>query len=149
MKKNNNLTKKTEKIIGKKNTETIKKLILFGLGGILILTTKLILTYTLTDILGINIIISYLVTIIIATIIGFLYSYHITFKNKTEPLKKFTKYTASIGMFYAADYAIVLTLTKTLGIYHLISIIITTIIIFFLKFIIYDKLIFKEKNYNS
>ena len=148
MKKNNNLTKKTEKIIGKKNTETIKKLILFGLGGILLLTTKLILTYALTDILRINITISYLITIIIATIIGFLYSYYVTFKNKTEPLKKFTKYTASIGIFYAADYVAVLILTKTLGIYHLVSIIIVTTIIFFLKFIVYDKLIFKEKNQN-
>ena len=138
--------KRLKQKLGPKKFEVLKKISLFILGGILLLTTKIILTYTLVDILRINLKISYLITIITAMIIGFLYSYYVTFKNKTEPLKKLAKYIISIGIFYLADYTIVISLTNLAGIYHITAIILTTMTIFLLKYITYDKLIFKEKS---
>ena len=139
------LKQKTKKTIGTKNFETLEKIILFGLGGVILLATKLALTYLLVDKIKINLTISYIITLIIAIIIGYLYSFYITFKNKTQFYKKLLKYTASIGLFYVADYALVILTTNILKIHYTIAIIISTAIIFFLKFATYNKIIFKEK----
>lgn len=138
--------KKIKKRIGTKNFNTLKKIILFGLGGVLLLSIKILLTYLLVDQLKININIAYLITIIIAIIIGFLYSYYVTFKNKTQIYKKLIKYVLSVGIFYAADYFLVILATNIIGLYHLLSIVLVTAIIFLLKFITYDNIIFKEKS---
>ena len=138
----NELKQKTAEI---KYFETFEKIILFGLGGIILLATKLALTYLLVDELKINITIAYIITLIIAIIIGYLYSFYITFKNKTQFYKKLLKYIASIGLFYIADYALVILTTNILNIHYTIAIIISTATIFFLKFATYNKIIFKEK----
>lgn len=149
MKKTKNETietlKRKTKTTGTKYLETFEKLLLFGLGGIILLTTKLILTYALVEQLKLNINISYLITIIIAIIIGYFYSFYVTFKNKTQLYKKFIKYILSIGIFYAADYALVLLATNIINVHYTIAIIIVTAIIFFIKFATYNNIIFKEK----
>ena len=115
------------------------------MGGLIILLTKLILSYVLVDEMKIDISIAYLMTLAIAIIIGYFFSYYVTFHNTTQFYKKMIKYLISVGIFYAADYFLVILAVNVLNIYHAIAIIIVSALIFFLKFIAYNNIIFKEK----
>ena len=145
MKKTNKTLEHIKKRLGPKKYELLKKITLFAMGGLIILLTKLILSYFLVDEMNIELELAYLIILAISVIIGYFFSYYVTFHNTTYFYRKMIKYLISVGIFYAADYFLVIILANLLNLYHAIAIIIVSALIFTLKFIAYNNIIFKEK----
>jgi putative flippase GtrA len=123
----------------------MKKLIFFGIGGVLTLSLKLISSFFLTEIILFPFYLSYLLTLLIIIFFSFLYNYYITFNNKTKMYLKLLKYLFAIGIFYLLDYILTILMVNIYQFFYLISILIITILIFILKFITFNFFIFKEE----
>jgi ubiquinone/menaquinone biosynthesis C-methylase UbiE len=88
---------------------------------------------------------------IVIVLFGFFYNFHFTFKNVKDKGNKFIIYTISLILFTVVDILFVKILTDDLRIYYLLSIIISTTILFALKFLFYRRFVFidyKEKGGN-
>ena len=113
----------------------------YMLSGILTFTLKYLINYLL--VLTTNkILLSYYLAILFMTIITYFISSWFIF-NKDIHVKTFISYIISNIFFYILDVGLYSTLIKINIIYHF-AIIISTIIIFIIKFLIYNKIIFKK-----
>lgn len=127
----------------------MRKLILFGLGGIITLSLKSLFSFLFFDFFKLSLSISYSFTLLLIIFFSFFYNYYITFKNKSKFYVKLTKYLVSVGFFYLFDYLLVLFLFDLLSIHYIFVIILVTFFIFTLKYLLFNLFIFKEENINN
>jgi putative flippase GtrA len=117
----------------------VKSIVRFGFGGIFGYFLRIFLTFTLTDLIQVfNYFYSYLVTLILLSLYTFFYNTFMTFRMKKIPKKKrFFLYELSFFGFIMLDLLSVKLITELVGLHYLLSISITTIILFFAKYFVY------------
>lgn len=101
------------------------------------------LTYILISFFLLSKDISYFISILIITIINFIISLKFTFK-KWYSHTVFVKYVVILLLFSALNYILVVMIKNYLRTNFYLLIFIVTTMIFFLKFIVYDRYVFKK-----
>ncbi len=127
----------------------IQQILAFASGGALIFFLKIILTAFLTEYISIPYIVSYSITLIISILFSFFYHIYVTFKINKPSLSYFLRFIIALLFFYLVDALLVWNITEFLKIHYTLSITITTIILFFIKFIVFDKLVFYKSKMNE
>lgn len=127
--------------------ETLYKLIKFGLagGGVLLLTLGL--TYLLTEVLHLYYLISYIIVLACTAVIHFILATTFIFKTKKQHGRRFVLYTIGYLIFYLSDVLLTRLITEVVGFHYLGSIFIARITIFASKFILYDRLLFRDTSF--
>ena len=121
----------------------------FLLGGSLTFFTTIILTYVLTDVFNFYYLHSYVFSFGIIFFLGFLLNKYYVFNTHEKTISTIPKYLITVLFFLILNPNIVYVLTTIFGIYYIFSVIITTIFSFILKFLIYDRFIFKNTDIQS
>lgn len=115
------------------------KFLKYTLGGAIAYLLRIGVTSFFTEILNFYYFHSYLIALACVLIFGFYYSKYITFKARG----KAWTYLCFWFAFYILDASLVKFATEILSWHYLVSISIIALIIFFAKYFIWDKLIFK------
>ena len=118
-----------------------KQFILFlTVGGVTFLS-KILWTSVLIRFFPLKI--TYIISLTISMIVGYIMSYYFIFPNKDKTHKNtLYKYILIFYIFSTIDYLIVIGLNLTLGKHYLIGITISTIIVSIIKFFVYKKGVF-------
>jgi putative flippase GtrA len=119
------------------------KFLKYGVGGGLAFITTLSLTYLLTEKIKIYYLISAVLGYLSGFFINFTFQAFITFKTKTELyFRRFLKFCffQIIGLIF---YSILIVFfTEILDIYYLVSLILSSALIYFLSFYLAKKFVF-------
>jgi len=129
--------------------QMIKEIILYGVGGGIALSLNVFLTYILTEKIKIFYLFSAILGYSLSLIFNFVFQSFITFKSDTNfILKKFTKFIV-IQLSGLAFYSfLVFSFTHFLEFHYLISVIISSAIVFLYNFIFSKFFVFKiNKNF--
>lgn len=105
-------------------------------------------TYVLINYCFLSKDVSYLIAILIVTIVNFMISLTFTFKN-TYSHKLFFKYITILILFSFLNYILVYYIKSVFPLNYYILIFIITTLIFFFKFITYDKYVFWKWKINN
>jgi len=119
-----------------------KQFAIFTLGGGVNFILNTAVTYFLTDVLGLYYLYSYIIVQIIIITYGYLYNSLITFKQKKPTRKSLIKFLVCLPIFAFLNVILVKILTDWLGIYYLISIVVTIFLTIAGRFYIYKKWVF-------
>jgi putative flippase GtrA len=120
----------------------LKKLIKFTFGGILTFSIKVTLTVALTEFVGLWYLWSYLITLVTIVVFSFFYNAFVTFLVTSNKFGNFLKYSLALLTFMIIDATTVGVLTEFIKLPYLISIIVVTFILFMLKYVVYDRVVF-------
>ena len=120
----------------------IKKLSFFLAGGVLNFLLKLILTVLLTEYLKLEYYLSYVITLSIIILYSFFYNAYLTFRVNENVKSNFIKYALVLLTFNFLDAGLVGYITESLGVYYIISIVITTFCLLIVKYIVYNSIVF-------
>lgn len=108
-------------------------------GGSMFFT--LAVTYALTEYQGWNYLIPYTISLALVTISNFLLAMKFIFKVKTNYWSRFSRYI----VVYVINVALVKTIESYLKIHYTLAIIGVTVLLFLLKFLIYDHFVFHRE----
>ena len=104
------------------------------------------LTATFHELLGLPEEISYAFTIMILLIINFFTIRNYVFESlKENPKTQAVRFVFAVFAFRVVEYLTFLFLLRALGIYYLVSITITLIFFFILKYFFFKKIVFPSK----
>ncbi|MDD4151643.1 MAG: GtrA family protein [Candidatus Gracilibacteria bacterium] len=120
-----------------------KKFLKFFTFGLLTYLINMGLTYLLKEKFGLNLYISYFISLFLVTIINFLSSLKLIFKQKYSHFV-LIKYLAVLGFTTFLNYLVVNILNIYFGKTYLLIFVVTTFF-FFLKFFVYDRFVFEKK----
>jgi putative flippase GtrA len=136
-----NLKKLFESGYGKfiKNNSFIK----YALAGPLVFLIKFGLTVLFTDVFKWYYLVSYSLTLGIIIVFTFIYNLKFAFKAK-KTKNSFLVYVLVYLMFLAFDFGLVTAFTELIKFDYRISIICSTFVIFFTKYLAYKHLVFKR-----
>jgi|GEM_PF-4805796 len=115
----------------------------FIMGGGVNFVLNTVLTYILTEFLGIYYLVSFMIVQTILVVYGYFYNLLFTFKIKTKSKKRFMKFLLFLVIFYAVNIGLVKIFTDTIKIPYIISIVITIFATTALRFFTYKKFVFK------
>ena len=124
--------------------KNIQKIVKFSLGGFINYFLKLGLTIILIEKLKLYYLYSYIISLLIIVLFTFFYNSFITFSRKKNKRRNFVFYSIFYFLFMFFDFFLVKTLTDFLGFNYKLSITFSTFIIFCLKFLVYDFIIFRK-----
>jgi putative flippase GtrA len=124
----------------------IIKLFHFSWAGVILFFLNLFLTWSLTEIVGLNYMVSYSITLTIVIMSSFYLSLKVVFKVKTRYRIRFMKYTITYFLFLGANILSVRLLTEVIRLHYLFSIVLVTGGLFLTKFFTYNRYVFLEKN---
>jgi len=117
------------------------KFIRYALVGGLSTLFTLGATYVFAEYQGWNYIIPYMISLALATILNFSLAMHFIFKVQSNYASRFARYL----IVYVINVVLVTIIEKYLQIHYTLAIISVTIILFLLKFLIYDHFVFHKK----
>lgn len=117
----------------------------FSGGAVLLLT--LIFTFILTEVIHLHYMISYLIVLMMVTIINYFLATKYIFLTKEKHPKRFFYYIFGLILFYLGDILFTRFLTEILVIYYLISIFISRTFFFLTKFFYYKKVLFNDSSF--
>ena len=120
---------------------TLTKLTKLGTLGIITFFLTLGITAFLKEVVGMYYLYSYIVALIITTIINFVLNVKAVFYVKPNNAR-IIKYLATLATFFIINPLILGVLTDALHLHYLISTMLVTIGSFLLKFFIYDRWVF-------
>lgn len=123
-----------------------RKASLYVIGGGLSFSLKIVLTMLLTEYIRIPYFSSYLITLSTIVVFSFFYNAYLTFKVEKNKLINFIMYVIVLLTFNFIDAALVRMLTEFFGIYYVFSITSVAIIMFIIKYIIYDRIVFVRRH---
>lgn len=131
------------------NLSKVKKLLSYPLSklgylGILTYLNKILLTVIFTELLNIDYKISYAIVLVILVLVNYIILIKLVF-NKDFKREYFYRYVIVIFSINLIDYTLLYSVTVIFMLNYIISIIILTILMFFLKFISFKVFVFKEK----
>jgi 2-polyprenyl-3-methyl-5-hydroxy-6-metoxy-1,4-benzoquinol methylase/putative flippase GtrA len=121
-----------------------KKLMRYSLGGIINYPLKIGLTFLLTEIFHMWYFYAYSITLIAIIIFSFFYNMFITYKVYTQKKLRLIVYSIILIIFTIIDAIAVKILTEGIHIHYLISITTITATLFFVKYFVYDKMVFMK-----
>jgi dolichol-phosphate mannosyltransferase len=128
----------------KKYKENIKQFLIFALGGGVNFVLNTVVTYLLTDVLGIYYLYSYIIVQIIIIVYGYLYNSYVTFRQVKPSKLALAKFIFLLPVFAVINVMLVKILTDWLGIYYVASIILAIFITIVGRFYIYKKWVFRN-----
>ncbi len=108
-------------------------------GGSMLFTLGV--TYALTETQGWNYLIPYMFSLALVTISNFLLAMKFIFKVQTNYLSRFSRYI----IVYILNVILVQIIESQLKVHYTIAIIGVTVLLFLLKFLIYDHFVFHNK----
>ena len=115
-------------------------ILFFVVGGVTFIS-KILWTSVLIRFLPLKI--TYIISLTLTMIIGYLISYYFIFHNKNQTHKNtLYKYVLVFYVFSTIDYLIVIGLNSISGKHYLIGITISTIVVSIIKFFVYKKGVF-------
>ncbi len=114
----------------------------FVVGGLMGFVFTFIVTAVLTELYNVNYLISFIIPFTLATLFNFIVAVKYIFKVDDNYHTRFIKYAVSVVIFYFGNLAGLKLLVDTFYIHYLVSIVLVTGIIFLIKFLIYDRLVF-------
>ena len=87
--------------------------------------------------------VSYVITLSIVVVFSFLYNAYLTFHVLERKKRNFVIYCFVLFVFNLADASLVRLSTEILGFHYIISIVTVTTFLSFLKYLVYDKIVFQ------
>lgn len=114
----------------------------YTLGGALSYLLRIGITALLTESIGVYYLHSYIITLIIVSIVGFYYSAYITFEKTNRQIWRGAKFIITTLLFYLFDAFFVWMLTSIFEIHYALSITAVAFLLFILKFFWFKKLVF-------
>jgi len=123
------------------------KLRRFILSGVGVLALSLVFTYLLTEKVGLYYLTSYIIVLTVSTLVNFILGSRFVFKTQEKHLPRFIYYLLALGLFYLADIGSTRALTDIIGLHYSISITLSKMILFFVKFILYDRVLFTDTSF--
>jgi len=127
--------------------ETLHKLLKFLLAGGSVLLLTLALTYILTEIFNLYYLVSYIIVLACTAIIHFILATTFIFKTRKKHGKRFVFYLIGYLVFYISDVLITRLFTEIVGFHYMGSILFAKGIIFLCKFILYDRILFRDSSF--
>ena len=124
----------------------IIRLFHFTWSGIILFLLNLFLTWSLTEIGGLNYMLSYSIALSIVILTSFFVSLRMIFRVKNRYKMRFIKYTIAYFVFLGANILLVKLLTEVVHLHYLFSIIQVTGALFLIKFLTYNEYIFFDKD---
>ncbi|MCH7755802.1 GtrA family protein, partial [candidate division KSB1 bacterium] len=121
----------------------------FALGGVINFLIKISVTFFLTEVIAIWYFGSYVISLFILIIFSFFYNAYITFNVRDNKRKNIIKYSIALIVLSFIDAFSVKLITEEIGVFYLASIVVVTGALFFVKFFVYKKIVFKKKRNNS
>ena len=122
------------------------KFIKFIAGGAVAYVINLSITILLTEVFHFYYLLSFILALITVLFFNFFFAMKVIFKVNEKPMLRFLYYIIAYGIFMLMNIALVKVTTEILRIYYIVSIITVTGVLFIIKFIVYDLLIFNQKN---
>ena len=123
------------------------KLVRYIIFGAVILSLTLSLTYLLTEVVHIYYLYSYIIVLTIITVTNFILNSKIVFKTKKQHGARLIYYILSITVFYCIDIILIKVFTDFIGIHYSFSITTSKVILFFTKFLVYNKFLFSDTSF--
>lgn len=114
----------------------------FVAGGLMGFAFTLVVTAILTELFNVNYLVSFIIPFTLATLFNFVVAVKYIFKVDDNYHTRFIKYAVSVIFFYFGNLAGLYLLVDYLHLHYLLGIILVTGIIFLIKFLIYDRLVF-------
>ena len=124
----------------------VKKISLFLAGGAINFLIKIVSTVLLTEYLKLPYYISYITTLSVIILYSFFYNAYLTFKVHINLKSNFIKYVVALLGFNILDAGLVSLITESLGVYYLISIVVTTVCMLIFKYIVYNSIVFSKQS---
>ncbi|PID86336.1 hypothetical protein CSB08_01070 [Candidatus Gracilibacteria bacterium] len=121
----------------------MKKFVKFFLLGGFTYSVNIGITYLLINNFGLSAHFSYFVSLGLITIVNFIMSLKVIFKNYFSIIL-LIKYSISLLSFSLINYLLVYILSYYFPSYYFFIIFLVTSFVFLLKFFVYDKLVFKN-----
>jgi putative flippase GtrA len=119
------------------------KLVFFGLA---VTVLNILLTSFLTEIIKLYYLHSYIIALTLTTAVNFVINTKLIFKTQQKHFKRFIFYVIGLAVFYVSDIILTRTFTDLVGFHYAISILFSKTILFFVKFAVYDKLLFRDSS---
>lgn len=113
-------------------------------GGVMNYAMKVGLTYLLVTLLQMWYVLAYTLTVAVLITTNFFYNFYITFRATGNKGKKFLAYAVFILATMIIDVLAVKGLTDVAGIHYILSIIIVTTVLVFVKFYMFERVIFRS-----
>lgn len=135
---------KDGRIVSKFSRSGFLRFIVSG-AGVLIFT--LILTYILTEVFHFYYLYSYIMVLLTATILNYILATKIIFRTKEKYKRRFLYYILSLTVFYFADIFLTKFLTESLMIWYMVSIFLSRVVFFLLKYIYYKRILFNDRSF--
>jgi putative flippase GtrA len=129
------------------NIVTRYKLGRYILFGAVVLLLTLFLTYLLTEIARLYYLYSYIIVLTVITITNFILNSKFVFKTRKKHGVRLFYYILSIALFYSIDIFLTKVLTDFIGMHYSFSISIAKLILFFTKFLVYNKFLFSDTSF--
>lgn len=120
------------------------KLVFYGISVALF---NILLTSFLTELINFYYLFSYVISLTITTVIHFIINTKLIFKTKKEHSRRFLFYLVGLVIFYMCDIILTRTFTDLVALHYNLSILASKTILFFVKFVVYDKLLFKDTSF--
>lgn len=124
----------------------IKKISLFLAGGAFNFLIKIALTVLLTEYIKLPYYFSYIATLSIIILYSFFYNAYLTFKVHINLKSNFLKYIVALLTFNILDAGLVRLLTESLGVYYILSIVVTTVCLLVFKYVVYNSIVFTKQS---
>lgn len=121
----------------------------FIAGGVLTIIIKIGLVLILTDLLNVWYFFSYLITLAVLISFAFFYNAYITFRVSKIKKQQLILFCIVLLFFYALDAVTVKLFTERLHLHYTMSIMAITAVIFVLKYMAYDNVVFAERKHRA
>ena len=115
----------------------------FAILGFVSYSLTVLLTWFLSSIISIKYYLSYPSVLVFITILNYFANKKIVFRVKTQDWARFIKYIMVVIFFIFINTTFVSIMTELVGYYYLHSVIFVSAFASLLKFILYDRLIFR------
>jgi len=120
------------------------KFSIFVLSGTMSYGLKLGITAFLTEILGWWYFRSYVISLTLVILLNFFLNMYVVFDSRDRKFKKLGKYIPTVTFFFFVDALLVKFMTDIMNLYYILSIILVTTVLLVVKFVVYDKWIFRD-----
>lgn len=122
----------------------LRKKIYFITGGGIGYIINLVITIYLTEIVSINYMVSYSIGLGTSILFNFIFAIKVIFNVKNRYLLRFLGYLIFIVLFFITNLVAVNLFTESAGMNYIISILFTTLVMWSIKYVIYNNLIFRS-----
>jgi dolichol-phosphate mannosyltransferase len=131
-------------MFNKNQLNSLIKLVIFGIGGLLGALMNWSLTYTLTEYLAVYYVYSNIIGSSVNSVFNFLYHRSITFKVNSSTGNRFLKFLAVNVFIVALNVLVMFALTELFHIWYILSAFLATCFIVAMNFLLNQSLVFFE-----